>query len=210
MRNPFWFLRGLPRLATVVSFGLCSLSLIGCGGSSKTSTTDKPSAATAASDVKSLLEKATAALQQRQWKSALETLTEAIKLDPKCSEAYFQRASLLADAGQAQAAAHRLHQSHRTLAEGREAPTHTRLFPDDSEADRSRHRGLYRRHRDQSEAHASTQQSWVGLVVKKRSRESSRGLQSGLADRTKICRVADQSRLRGVSVETTQTGNRRL
>ena len=104
MSRPIWFHRTVSRFATVVSLGLCSLPLIGCGGSTKTPATDKPAAATTTSDIKSLLARSTAALQQRQWKSALETLNEAVTLDPKCTEAYFQRGSLLADAGQAQAA----------------------------------------------------------------------------------------------------------
>ena len=103
MRESFSFLRGSSQFASVVAFGLCGLTLTGCG-SSKTPTAEKPAAATASSEVKSLLEKATTALQQRQWKPALESLNDAIKLDPKCADAYFQRASLFADAGQAQAA----------------------------------------------------------------------------------------------------------
>ncbi len=104
MREPLSFLRESSRFAGVISLGLCSLTLTGCGDSSKTPTPEKPAAATASSEVKSLLEKATTALQQRQWKPALQSLNDAIKLDPKCSDAFFQRASLLADAGQAKAA----------------------------------------------------------------------------------------------------------
>ena len=104
MRESFYCPRGSLRFVSVVSLGLCGLSLTGCGNSTKSPTTDKPAPVTASNDIKSLLEKATSALQQKQWKSALQSLTEAIKLDPKCSDAYFQRASLLADAGQAQAA----------------------------------------------------------------------------------------------------------
>lgn len=198
-----------PRLATVVSFGLCSLSLIGCGGSSKTSTTDKPSAATAASDVKSLLEKATAALQQRQWKSALETLTEAIKLDPKCSEAYFQRASLLADAGQAQVAlidftkAIELSPKDAKLRHTRGFFLMTQKQIDHAIADFTAAIEINPKH---TQALNNRGLAWLSKTISRKPR----GLQSGLADRTKICRVADQSRLRGVSVETTQTGNRRL
>ena len=95
------------RFAGFVCLGLSGLTLSGCGGSDATSTPDKAASATtskASKDVKGLLDKAIAALQQRQWQPALESLNEAIKLDPKCGDAYFHRASLLADAGQAVAA----------------------------------------------------------------------------------------------------------
>ena len=104
MREQRSFLRGPTRFVAIVTLGLCSLTCVGCGGSS-TAPSEKLAASTNTADnVKSLLEKATAALQQRQWQEALQSLNEAIKLDPKCSEAYFQRGSLLADAGQAGAA----------------------------------------------------------------------------------------------------------
>src|SRR5439155_945690 len=100
MRRHSWF-------AGVVCCGLSGLTLIGCGESSSTPTSDKESAASKSplsKDVKSLLEKGISALQKRQWQPALQALTEAIKLDPKCADAYFHRASLLADVGQAAAA----------------------------------------------------------------------------------------------------------
>ncbi|MFM9964164.1 MAG: tetratricopeptide repeat protein [Planctomycetaceae bacterium] len=104
MREQHSFLRGPCRCAGLVSVVLCGLACSGCGGSSKPSSEKPPASATTADEVKSLLEKATSALQQRQWQAALQSLTEAIKHDPECSEAYFQRGSLLADAGQIGAA----------------------------------------------------------------------------------------------------------
>jgi len=95
------------RFAGFVCLGLSGLALSGCGGS-ETSTTPEKAATSAKSsaskEVTALLDKAVASLQQRQWQPALQTLNDAIKLDPKCSDAFFHRASLLADAGQAVAA----------------------------------------------------------------------------------------------------------
>jgi tetratricopeptide (TPR) repeat protein len=88
------------RLVRFASWGVCGLALAGCGESPKSTTGSSSVTASVSENVKSLQEQASAAVQKRDWKAALKLLSEAIKLDPNCSAAYFQRASLLADAGQ--------------------------------------------------------------------------------------------------------------
>ena len=95
------------RFAGFICLGLGGVTLMGCGGTAPTTAPEKAATATASvysKEVKTLLDKAVNSLQQRQWQPALQTLNEAIKLDPQCGDAYFHRASLLADAGQAAAA----------------------------------------------------------------------------------------------------------
>lgn len=49
---------------------------------------------------KQLVDEAVSLIQQRQFASAVEKLNAAITTDKNCAEAYFQRAGILADAGQ--------------------------------------------------------------------------------------------------------------
>jgi Tfp pilus assembly protein PilF len=88
------------RFVRFATLGVCGLALAGCGDSPQSSTGTSPPTPSVSDNVKSLQEQASAALQQRDWNAALKLLSEAIKLDPNNSSAYFQRASLLADAGQ--------------------------------------------------------------------------------------------------------------
>lgn len=95
------------RFSRFVCLGISSLTLVGCGDSDRAASVVKDGTQQVTSSVgsvKSLLDQATQSLQQRQWQPALQSLSEAIRLDPKCSEAFFQRGSLLADAGQPAAA----------------------------------------------------------------------------------------------------------
>ncbi len=92
-------MRRLVRWTGVFGLGLSTLVVSGCGSSNDTSPAS--TAPAISGEMKTFLDKARSQLQNKQWQPALQTLTQAIQHDPKCAEAYLQRGSLLADAGQA-------------------------------------------------------------------------------------------------------------
>ncbi len=92
---------------------LAVLSVVGCSSGKKTEQTASPAAAPAAPpsvaqtsmvgvtpETKPLIEQATQLIMKRDFGKAFEQLNAAIKVDAKCSAAFFMRAGIFADAGQ--------------------------------------------------------------------------------------------------------------
>ena len=81
-----------------------ALALAGCNSSKTPEETTGAGSATKASaettQADTLVQEAVVLIQQRQFSPAIEKLSTAIKTDPNFAEAYFQRAGILADAGQ--------------------------------------------------------------------------------------------------------------
>lgn len=80
-----------------------SVGLSGCGSKNdpapEAASNAKESSVAANPKADALVKESVDLIQKRQFNEAITKLSEAIKIDPKCSEAYFQRAGILADAG---------------------------------------------------------------------------------------------------------------
>ena len=84
---------------------LAVLCVVGCSSGKKTEQAEATPAATplgagVTTETKPLIELANQLILKREFAKAFEQLNAALKLDPKCSAAYFMRAGIYADANQ--------------------------------------------------------------------------------------------------------------